>query len=929
MAKKENLKQKVNSLLEEEKFSEIIELLPDKILKEQNDAELYFSRAWAHRSMGEDEKSEPYRKQSLEIDLTFQDRILEKGNDWFNKGDFHKAINEYEKCIFLNPLYYIAFYNKALALQRLDKTDKAILSFTKSISIENEYANSYLNRGKAYYNKKEYDKAIADFSKVLKLDPKSNESCLYRGLSWHYKEDYKKAIEDYSKAIEIDNSYKIAYNNRGLAYYKILEYDLAIKDYTRAIELDPMYADAYLNRGLIWYYKQDYNKAIEDYNKAIEINEKDSMAYHNRGLAYYKTFQYDMAIEDYTKAILLNPDYADAYLNRGLAWYYKTDYDRAIEDYNKALEIRENYKIAYNNRGLAWHYKGEYNKAISDYDKVLAIDSKYIDAYINRGISYYYKGQYNEAIHDYEEALKINDKLEYLYNNIGLAYFNKGYYKEALQNYNKALKLYPNYADALNNRGMVWYEKGEYDKSIQDCTKAIELHPNYADAFNNRGNAWYFKQEWEKAESDYKKVSEYQGYEAIGNSNLGDVLAAKGEFQKAQEAYKLAGQFHDLPEWLNKQISEQKIRNSKSLHFAKINVPNQFIQKRTAIEDRLERTLTNIRKIAKSDAKSVVHYTKLFVSEIYVTSLNSKMHYSNAIYMNDPMEGKVFFEYLDDKRIDEAYLNGEKRNESSVYLGSFLPAEDSRFGKSHEDELVMWRTYGKDANGKEAAGCNLVLSSEFFKEIKKPVANEPSISEYKEIEQEVASIKEDYTKNKAGDEELLNVIYIDLHNNERSLKNDVTGNLEPALKELKGLLNELIELRDKSKNHKEFCDYIDNTIFKHLSTISFLFKSADYIFENEVRVIEYVPRDSDRIKFMPVSQPNLPKKRFYIESNNEILPFIKKIHFGPKVENHQQWGLYFDFELRQRAKELAAMTNPFYELNPSEILISKSECKFQ
>jgi hypothetical protein len=80
---------------------------------------------------------------------------------------------------------------------------------------------------------------------------------------------------------------------------------------------------------------------------------------------------------------------------------------------------------------------------------------------------------------------------------------------------------------------------------------------------------------------------------------------------------------------------------------------------------------------------------------------------------------------------------------------------------------------------------------------------------------------------------------------------------------------------------------------------------------------------------MEVNIPDAPKKRFFIESNNEILPFIKKIHFGPKVVNHQQWSLYFDFEIRQRAKELENMPNPPFELNPSEILISKSECKFQ
>ena len=260
---------------------------------------------------------------------------------------------------------------------------------------------------------------------------------------------------------------------------------------------------------------------------------------------------------------------------------------------------------------------------------------------------------------------------------------------------------------------------------------------------------------------------------------------------------------------------------------------------------------------SKSDVKRVVHYTKLFVADIYVSSLNSKMHYSNAIYMNDPMEGKVFFEYLKDSKDDsiiQAYLNGEKRNESSVYLGSFLPARGSGYGKSHEDELVMWRTYGKDKNGKEASGCNLVLSNEFFKLRNKPTATEHLDSGTEKDTQKVASIKEEYSKNKTGDEELLDVIYVEIHDDDKSIKNDTTGNIQPALEELKRLLNSFIALRDKHDKLSDFYKHIENTIFKQLSTISFLFKSADYIFENEVRVIEYVPRNSDEIKFMKIGR---------------------------------------------------------------------------
>ena len=295
-----------------------------------------------------------------------------------------------------------------------------------------------------------------------------------------------------------------------------------------------------------------------------------------------------------------------------------------------------------------------------------------------------------------------------------MAYYNKGYYKRAIGDYDRAIELNPYYYDAYNNRAMAWYDLGEFEKSIDDCTKAIELDTKFTDAYNNRGNAWYHLEDFELARYDFEKVAKSTGFESIGYSNLGDVNASLGDFLKALEYYKIADSYENKPEWLSEVIDHKLERIDERIGLMRSNVPREDIVQSIKLEDKIVRSIDKIRKIARSDTKSVVHYTKIFVADIYVGSLNSRMHYSNAIYMNDPMEGRVFFEYLNDEEIKQAYLKGEERNESSVYLGSFLPAEDAGTGKSFEDELVMWRTYGKDESGKEAAGCNIVLSSEFL-----------------------------------------------------------------------------------------------------------------------------------------------------------------------------------------------------------------------
>ena len=589
--------------------------------------------------------------------------------------------------------------------------------------------------------------------------------------------------------------------------------------------------------------------------------------------------------EQFNEIIDLLPDkllekFNSAELYAWRAWAYDSlgKGDNAIADNNKAIELNKDYAEAYNNRGLLLYAKGEYDKAIEDYNKAIELKKDYTDAYNNRGIVWYEMGENEKAMADYNKAIELKEDFADAYNNRGIVLDKKAEYDKAIDDYNKAIEFKKDYAEAYNNRGIVWYNKGDNDTAIADYNKALEIKKDYASAYNNRGAAYDLKGEYQKAIIDYEEARR------LDNKKFGG-----------------------LDYYIK--LATEKIAEGKSLEASDAEQDDK--EKRKQIKDEIENIINTIRNIARSEVKTVVHYTKVLVADIYVKSKAAKMHYSNAIYMNDPTEGHILFEYLDDKEIEEAYRSGEKRTETSVYLGSFLPAEEKDGSITHEDELIMWRTYGKDENGKEAAGSSVVLSSDFFN----------TKTEVKEI----------VSQKEISREELLNVVYIKNKKEGKEITDDPKGEIKTAMESLKKLLKGLLKLRKKYENDKkgDFYKDIENIIFKQLSTISYLFKSADYQFEKEVRVITYMPRDSNLIKYREVKEANAPSKRFYIESVNDILPFIKKIFLGPKVENYQQWSLYFDYEVRQRTKELEEKPPPPYKINPSDIQILKSERKFQ
>lgn len=160
------------------------------------------------------------------------------GNDYYEKGDYDRAIENYNMAILLNPVFSEAYFNRALS----------------------------------YYQLKNFDKSVSDYSKAVELDPHNPIIYNNRGDAYYRKQDFQSAVKDYDKAINLNSNYLKAYYNRGLSYASIEEYEKAVDDFSKVIELKPDFAEAYHLRGLAKEYAGEITSAIEDYEKALELN---------------------------------------------------------------------------------------------------------------------------------------------------------------------------------------------------------------------------------------------------------------------------------------------------------------------------------------------------------------------------------------------------------------------------------------------------------------------------------------------------------------------------------------------------------------------------------------------------------------------------------------------------------------------------------
>ena len=309
------------------------------------------------------------------------DDYLLQGNEFYQRGDYPKAIKAYGECIDLAP----------------------------------DGVEPYFLRGNAKHLLGRYKEAIADFDEAIRLNP--DDAAAYaayhnRGNAKGKLGQYREAIDDYDEAVRLNPDDADAYGNRGISNVELKRYKEAIADFDEAVRLNPDDAAAYNNRGFSNAELKRYKEAIADFDEAIRLNPDDADAYSNRGEAKAALGQYRDAIADYDQAILLQPDCVGAYYNRGIAKGALGQYRGAIADCDQAILLQPDYAKAYNNRGKAKGALGQYKDAIADYDQAILLQPDYAKAYNNRGEAKQALGLKDEARKDLETALELAGKVD-------------------------------------------------------------------------------------------------------------------------------------------------------------------------------------------------------------------------------------------------------------------------------------------------------------------------------------------------------------------------------------------------------------------------------------------------------------------------------------------------------------------------------------
>ena len=297
-------------------------------------------------------------------------------------------------------------------------------------------------------------------------------------------------------------------------------------------------------------------------------------------------------------------------------------------------------------------------------------------------------------------------------------------------------------------------------------------------------------------------------------------------------------------------------------------------------------------------------------------SISGKTRLNNANYMNDPEEGIIIEKILGLDRRDAL-------EPSSWFLMSFT---------SKTDDLAMWSQYGDDAQGVcivlreddfsrftsfndvswrqeklslEFSDKMYLMKSELNSGLEKSIFRSESENSVDTVNDEgtEANSEEKGNVSKGNVDYLYRIAYVSYTDNNFELEQ--TELFDSAeIEELKTSLNDLKEKLDENSNKED--EFYQKAISDCIEEIRYLFKSVDYKYENELRILRYANLDSENTEIKIDKSSGVGK--LYVERENPIR--IGEVIFGPKFPNPEY-------------------VTPLLKLLDKDIVFKKSMIKFR
>lgn len=183
--------------------------------------------------------------QVMEINGNNAEAYNNLGALYIDMGRNLDAVDMLSSALMLEPRYFTARMNRAIAFYRLGRTIEALDDFNKAARLRPRNQLLLLNRALAFYDMGQYENAVEDLTYLISLNPADARAYLERARAFIKMGYPAEAYADLEQAVTLKPSYALPYYYMGDLLFRKGETDAALGMLARSKELANQYVPTY------------------------------------------------------------------------------------------------------------------------------------------------------------------------------------------------------------------------------------------------------------------------------------------------------------------------------------------------------------------------------------------------------------------------------------------------------------------------------------------------------------------------------------------------------------------------------------------------------------------------------------------------------------------------------------------------------------
>jgi len=574
-------------------FEEAVNYFKSSISANPNFKEPHYYLALSYYKMGDLDNSIYQWKEVIRIDSFdntakhFLNNCLEEkeygretlkhfnaGYDYYLKGEYDKALEEFNKSLDYNPEFEKARQFLSRSYYQLNQMDEYREERKKATELktngEEEKAEEHYKLGYEFYSLKDYIVAIEELKRALDIKSDYPHARYLLAECYFQQEEYKLAQVEYERVVidsEINEYTDDALWGSGWCYYLLEEYEEAAERFSMLLKDFPqsnLVLQAMHKLGKSYFQGNNYPETIKVYQEFLEKyseyqGKEIEEVYYLLGQAYLRSGKYTEAEEVFNNLLFLFPGFELAsevkYYN-SLSLFKEDKYKEAIvqiKDLIAEAEIGDSRKEeAQYLLARCWLNLQEYSKAIYNLEslKQFEVEESILEKVIfDLGLAYSRQGEKEKAILEFQEFIEKypqSELIESAHFELGKDLYDLKKYKLALSELQKTST-----DEALYLRGKASKELGDQEGEIVAFEELREKYPrsNFSqEAYFRLGNYYYNQKRYEEAVEEFDKIVQFFPQSLLlseSNYWLGWSYFKLTEYQKASEHFKKVGEYEE------------------------------------------------------------------------------------------------------------------------------------------------------------------------------------------------------------------------------------------------------------------------------------------------------------------------------------------------------------------------------------------------